>query len=109
MSPKSQRGCRSSADVECACRPTGTGTRGVDRVGQPDADRPGSEIVKAIIQLKEGIKLNETVKANIKEYASTHLSKYEMPRIWEYSEALPLTAVGKVLKRELREEARKEE
>ena len=78
-------------------------------IGIVDPDRPGSEIVKAIIQLKEGVKLDENVKSNIKEYASTHLSKYEMPKIWQYSEALPLTAVGKVLKRELREEARKEE
>ncbi|TFG21136.1 MAG: AMP-dependent synthetase [Promethearchaeota archaeon] len=77
-------------------------------IGIPDPDRPGSEIVKAIIQLKEGVKLSESVKTNIEEYASTNLSKYEMPKIWEYSDALPLTAIGKVLKRQLREEAHKE-
>jgi len=45
----------------------------------------------------------------LKNYASEHLSKYENPRVWEFREALPLTAVGKVLKRSLREEATKNE
>jgi long-chain acyl-CoA synthetase len=73
-------------------------------IGIKDPDRPGSEIVKAIIQLKQGVKPSETVKNGIEEYAREHLSKYEMPRIWDYREALPLTAIGKVLKRELRDE-----
>ncbi len=73
-------------------------------IGLKDPDRPGSEIVKAIVQLKEGIEPTEAVKNNLKEYAAKNLSKYESPRIWEFRENLPLTTVGKVLKRALREE-----
>ncbi len=76
-------------------------------IGLKDPDRPGSEIVKAVVQLKEGIKPTEAVKNNLKKYASEKLSKYENPRLWEFKEALPLTAVGKVLKRALRDEASK--
>lgn len=76
-------------------------------IGLKDPDRPGSEIVKAVVQLKEGIEPNETVKKNLKNYASEHLSKYENPRVWDFREELPLTLVGKILKRALREEETK--
>lgn len=72
-------------------------------VGLPDPDRPGSELVKAFVQLKEGVELTEEVKQSIKEYAEKNLSKYEKPKLWEFKDTLPLTTVGKVLKRELRE------
>lgn len=73
-------------------------------IGLKDPDRPGSEIVKAIVQLKENIQPTENVKENLKKYATENLSKYENPKIWEFRETLPLTTVGKVLKRALREE-----
>jgi long-chain acyl-CoA synthetase len=73
-------------------------------VGLKDPDRPGSEIVKAVVQLKEGIEPSEKVKADLKSYAAEHLSKYENPRLWEFREILPLTTVGKILKRALRED-----
>jgi long-chain acyl-CoA synthetase len=73
-------------------------------IGLKDPDRPGSEIVKAVVQLKEGIEPNESVKEKLKKYAAEHLSKYENPKQWEFRETLPLTTVGKVLKRALREE-----
>jgi long-chain acyl-CoA synthetase len=76
-------------------------------IGLKDPDRPGSEIVKAVVQLKEGIEETEAVKENIKDYAREKLSKYENPKVWEYRDTLPLTLVGKVLKRALREEAEK--
>ncbi|MFX0075890.1 MAG: AMP-binding protein [Candidatus Hermodarchaeota archaeon] len=74
-------------------------------IGLKDPDRPGSEIVKAVVQLKEGIEPTDSVKENLKKYATEHLSKYENPKLWEFRESLPLTVVGKVLKRSLREEA----
>jgi len=76
-------------------------------IGLPDPDRPGSEIVKAVVKLREGLQSTETVKKNLKKYASEYLSKYENPKIWEFREDLPLTVVGKVLKRALRDEAEK--
>lgn len=78
-------------------------------IGLKDRDRPGSEIVKAIVQLKEGIDPTDSVKENLKRYATEHLSKYENPKFWEFRESLPLTVVGKVLKRSLREESTKKD
>ncbi|MHA2297371.1 MAG: AMP-binding protein [Candidatus Hodarchaeales archaeon] len=72
-------------------------------VGLKDPNRPGSEIVKAFIKLKPGIEPTEEIKKNIKEFAAEKLSKYEMPKDWEFREEMPLTAVGKVLKRALRQ------
>jgi len=73
-------------------------------IGVPNPDRPGAEIVKAVIQLKEGIIASDEIKENIKKYAEENLSKYEIPKLWEFREELPLTLVGKVLKKALREE-----
>lgn len=73
-------------------------------IGVPNPDRPGAEIVKAVIQLKEGVEATDEVKDSIKKYAEENLSKYEVPKIWEFREELPLTMVGKVLKKALREE-----
>ena len=75
-------------------------------IGLKDPDRPGSEIVKAVVQLKEGIEPTDKIKADLKNYAAEHLSKYENPRLWEFRETLPLTVVGKILKRALREESK---
>ncbi len=74
-------------------------------IGLKDPDRPGSETVKAVVQLKEGFEPTNKVKTDLKNYAAEHLSKYENPRIWEFRETLPLTTVGKILKRALREES----
>jgi len=76
-------------------------------IGLEDPKRPGSEIVKAFIKLKEGVALTEAVKTNIAKYAEENLAKYEVPKQWEFREELPLTLVGKVLKRELREQKTK--
>jgi len=72
-------------------------------IGLKDPDRPGSEIVKAVVQLKEEVEPTDKIKAELKNYAAEHLSKYENPRIWEFRKTLPLTTIGKVLKRALRE------
>ena len=73
-------------------------------IGIPNPDRPGAEIVKAVVQLKEGVSESEEVKESIKKYAEENLSKYEVPKIWEFREELPLPLVGKVQKKALREE-----
>lgn len=75
-------------------------------IGLKDPDRPGSEIVKAVVKLKADVELTESLKENIKEYANKKLSKYENPKIWDFRNELPTTLVGKVLKRALREEAK---
>jgi long-chain acyl-CoA synthetase len=73
-------------------------------IGVPNPDRPGAEIVKAVVQLKQGVEATDEVKESIRKYAEENLAKYEVPKIWEFREELPLTMVGKVLKKALREE-----
>ncbi len=71
-------------------------------IGVKDPARPGSEIVKAVIKLRAGYAPMPEVQADIKKYAEEHLSKYENPKMWEFREEMPLTAVGKVAKLALR-------
>jgi len=76
-------------------------------IGVPHPDRPGAEIVKAAIQLKEGVEQTEEVKTSIQKYAEENLAKYEVPKIWVFRKELPTSLVGKVLKRTLREQEEK--
>jgi len=74
-------------------------------IGIPNPDRPGSEIVKAFIQLDPNYEYdgNETaLKEDITKFAKENCSPYEVPKIIEFSEELPLTVVGKVDKKLLR-------
>ncbi len=72
-------------------------------VGIDDPDRPGSEIVHAYVQLQAETEPTDSIKESIEQYAEENLSKYEKPRVYEFRESLPLTTVGKVLKRALKE------
>lgn len=68
-------------------------------VGIPDEVK--GEVIKVYIQLKEGETATEE---EIKEYCDEHLAKYKRPKYVEFREKLPITIVGKVLRRELRDE-----
>ncbi|MBT9282245.1 MAG: long-chain fatty acid--CoA ligase [Hydrogenibacillus schlegelii] len=70
-------------------------------VGVPDPYR--GETVKAIIVLKEGASVTEQ---ELDAYCRSKLAAYKVPRIYEFRTELPKTAVGKVLRRVLAEEAR---
>ncbi|WP_413789664.1 AMP-binding protein [Metabacillus rhizosphaerae] len=67
--------------------------------GVPDPYR--GETVKAYIVLKEH--QNATTE-EFNEYARQHLAAYKVPRIYEFRDELPKTAVGKILRRALIEE-----
>ncbi|GAH56592.1 unnamed protein product, partial [marine sediment metagenome] len=71
-------------------------------VGIPDPDRPGSEMVKLYVLLKEGFQASEEVKADILKYAQDNLAKYKVPKFIEFLDQLPLTTIGKVDKKALR-------
>jgi long-chain acyl-CoA synthetase len=73
-------------------------------IGVPDSKRPGSEIVKVVIQAAADVKGrdSETLKKDIIAYCREHMSPYKVPRIVDFIEAMPLTAVGKVDKKVLR-------
>ena len=66
-------------------------------VGVP-SDEHGEE-VKAFIVLKQSATASET---EIVEWCRANMASYKYPRIVEFRETLPMTATGKMLKRELR-------
>ncbi|WP_372442202.1 AMP-binding protein [Metabacillus bambusae] len=67
--------------------------------GIPDPYR--GETVKAYIVLKEH---QDATIEEFNEYARKHLAAYKVPRIYEFRDELPKTAVGKILRRALIEE-----
>lgn len=69
--------------------------------GVPDAYR--GETVKAAIVVKKDHSLTEE---DIVEWCKERLAKYKVPRLIEFREQLPKSAVGKILRRTLVEENR---
>jgi long-chain acyl-CoA synthetase len=72
-------------------------------VGVPDAYR--GETVKAFVVLKEGARMTE---GEVVSYCREHLAAYKVPKFVEFISELPKSAVGKILRRKLRDmEAKK--
>lgn len=69
-------------------------------IGVPDEYR--GETVKAFIVRKAGSIATES---ELDAHCRSRLAPYKVPRIYEFREELPKTMVGKVLRRELREES----
>lgn len=70
--------------------------------GVPDPYR--GETVKAYVVLKEGANVTEQ---ELDQFARKHLAAYKVPRIYEFRNELPKTAVGKILRRSLIDEEKK--
>lgn len=68
-------------------------------IGVPDAK--SGETVKAYIQLKPGESASEK---EISEFCKTHMAGYKRPKYIEFREELPVSPIGKVLRRVLRDE-----
>jgi len=77
-------------------------------VGIPDPERPGAEMVATAIVLKPGIEKSEAEKKKIVEYLREKVAPYKVPKKLEFMDELPTSAVGKVLKRELRDKFKAE-
>jgi len=71
-------------------------------VGIADPERPGSEIVASAIVLKAGIEKSDAQKKKITEYLRGRVAPYKVPKKIEFFDQLPISAVGKILKREVR-------
>ena len=74
-------------------------------IGVPNPDRPGSEIVKAYVQLDPDYAYDgneKALKESITAFAKEQCSPYEVPKVIEIIAEIPLTAVGKVDKKVLR-------
>jgi acetyl-CoA synthetase len=69
-------------------------------VGIPDPIR--TEAVKAWIVLRPGFAPSEELAREIQDFVKVKLAAHEYPRQVEFAESLPMTATGKVLRRELR-------
>ncbi len=67
-------------------------------IGVPHEYR--GETVKSFIVTKPGQTLTTE---DLDAYCRDRLSPYKVPRIYEFVESLPKSAVGKILKRELRD------
>lgn len=68
------------------------------------------EVPKAYIVLKSGYKASLSIKSEIKELCKINLSKFAIPKDYEFRESLPKTKIGKVDFRELaRQEAERQE
>ncbi len=75
-------------------------------IGLPDPSRPGSEIVATAVVLKPGVDKSDATRQKIITYMREKVAPYKVPKKIEFMDELPLSAVGKVLKRELREQMR---
>jgi len=73
-------------------------------IGVPDERR--GEVVKAFIVLREGQPESEEA---IREWCKQEMRAYMVPRYVEFRTELPKTMVGKILRRELKEEEKKKE
>ena len=73
-------------------------------VGVPDPLR--GEIVKAFVVLREGEVAGEELGAALRVHVRDRLSAHEYPRAVEFVNQLPMTATGKIRRRDLRERER---
>ncbi|MEK9673105.1 MAG: acyl-CoA synthetase [Rhodospirillaceae bacterium] len=70
-------------------------------VGVPDPIR--TQAVKAYIKLLPDHATDAATEQNIREYVKTRLSSHEYPRLIEFVDDLPMTATGKIKRKELRD------
>jgi acetyl-CoA synthetase len=69
-------------------------------VGIPDPIR--TEAVKAWIVLRPGFVPSDALARELQDFVKSQLAAHEYPRHVQFAESLPMTATGKVLRRELR-------
>jgi len=61
-----------------------------------------TEIVKAFVVAKPGVPTSADLAAAISRFVRERLAAHEYPREVEFVSELPLTATGKIIRRELR-------
>ncbi|MRG88388.1 long-chain-fatty-acid--CoA ligase [Salinibacillus xinjiangensis] len=72
--------------------------------GIPDPYR--GETVKAYVVLKDG---SEATEKDLNAFCRKNLAAYKVPRIYEFRDELPKTAVGKILRRKLVDEEKQKQ
>ena len=69
-------------------------------IGRPDPVH--TEVVVAFIVGKNPEESGEALINELRTYCRQHLAPYEVPAVFEFIDAIPRSALGKVLKHELR-------
>lgn len=93
------------AEIEdCLMQHDAVATVGV--VGKPDALR--TEIVKAYVVLKDGITGSDDLAKDLQNFVKKQLAGYSYPREIGFLGALPMTVTGKVIRKELKARATRE-
>ncbi len=69
-------------------------------IGVPDPVR--TEAIKAFIVLKPGVTGDAALTRTIQDHVRTKLAAHEYPREVEFIDALPMTATGKIIRKDLR-------
>jgi acetyl-CoA synthetase len=75
-------------------------------IGKPNKAR--GEIVKAYVVAKPDQNKTVDLARELSDYVRLRLAAHEYPREVEFVDALPLTTTGKIIRRELRQRARRE-
>ncbi|MEE9318248.1 MAG: acyl-CoA synthetase [Rhodospirillales bacterium] len=70
-------------------------------IGIPDPLR--TERIKAFIQLRPGHNGDPALEQDIRDFFNRRLSPHEKPRIIEFVDSLPMTATGKIKRKDLRD------
>ncbi len=79
-------------------------------VGTPNPERPGSEIVNLYVQLSPEASGDEAaLRQEILEFCQEQMSPYKVPRVIRFIDQLPVTVVGKIDKKLLRQWAMAEQ
>ena len=76
-------------------------------IGSPDPLRPGSEVVNLYVELTPEARQSDPnkVRADILDFCRAEMAAYNVPKAIHLVDAIPLTAVGKIDKKALRDEA----
>ncbi|MDX1534693.1 MAG: long-chain fatty acid--CoA ligase, partial [Thermoplasmata archaeon] len=61
------------------------------------------EVPKAFVKLKEGY-TGKVTDGDLLDYLAKNMARHSVPQTLEFRDELPTTLIGKVLRRELREE-----
>jgi len=74
-------------------------------LGIKNPSRSGSELVKLVVVKSKSVAdmLDESIREDILVFAREKLAPYKVPKIVEFMKSIPLTSVGKVNKKALRE------
>ena len=69
-------------------------------IGRPDKVR--TEVVKAFVMLKSEVAPSTEIEESIKKFVKVRLAAHEYPREIEFVDDLPMTATGKIMRKDLK-------